>query len=301
MWGRCSAISSCDLARVAALDDRGDVGIAPGGWRRPCPAPAARRRRPGRGSRSCRGSGEIGGRLAAAGRAVTSVPPPWRRGRRRTRPGRRRGSAAACGCSSGRCRRGARGRSRPAAPAPSSRTVTRRRPPTIDAPSSSRQRPALAPMPWRNAFSTIGCSRKAGTRQASVAGRSRRRRRADRRSAPAADRRSRLVKASSIGHGVTCDGVRSSVARISSLRPSSIFERLVVRADADQRGDRVERVEEEVRLDLEAQRVELGPGDVGLELRLAHREAARAPAEGEHPAGDDHHQRRPGCRRRRAS
>ena len=59
--------------------------------------------------------------------------------------------------------------------------------------------------------------------------------------------------------------------------PEQHVQRLLAAAAADQRGDRIERVEQEVRLNLQPERLELRPGELRLQLRVAKLQANGPP------------------------
>ena len=140
-------------------------------------------------------------------------------------------------------------------------------------------------MPCVTAFSTSGCSSSGGTRQVVGARRPRCRPAGDRRSAPARPRETVRASASSLDSGIRSRAPSASVSRRKSASSRHI-RRAAGRIRRGQRADRLQAVEEEVRIDLRAQRpqlrfarqhLQLEPAPLGVARRLRTRRRGSSP------------------------
>ena len=172
-----------------------------------------------------------------------------------------------------------RRRSKPAGrPTPLSVTHSRSSAPFWRAaPISSRPVADCGARPWRSAFSTSGCSSNVGTS-------SRRHGVVDvvRDLEAIAEPRALEIDVA-LDHAQLVAERRQLAGRPIERRPHQVAQseqhrqRRLVALSADQRRDRVQRVEQEVRLDFQPQRVELRARQLGFELRSREaRAAARA-------------------------
>ena len=159
-------------------------------------------------------------------------------------------------------------------PGPLSRTFSSRASPTRRDVTSITPPSLRAAIAWRTLFSTSGCSSRFGTRASSVSGsKSYRTREPSPKRACSISRYLARNSRSSLS-GTSCALRRSSAIRSRSLSRTSIRS-AASHVAVHQRGDAVQRVEQEVRVELALQRLQLRLGEPRLELRGAQRAVLR--------------------------